>query len=73
MSFKLQNLIKIITELIITANADLKMVIEREFSWHVKQCKLMLIGNVRQTNKIQKRLKHFDMKTSKGKEDYNNY
>ena len=33
----------------------------------------MLIGNVRQTNKIQKRLKHFDMKTSKGKEDYNNY
>ena len=71
MWFKIQNLIKIITEL--TANADLKMVIEREFSWHVKQCKLMLIGNVRQTNKIQKRLKHFDMKTSKGKEDYNNY
>ena len=36
--FKIQNLIKIITEL--TTNACLKMVIEQEFSLHVKQCKL---------------------------------
>lgn len=64
---KIQNLIKIITEL--TANADLKMVIEQEFSWHVKHCQLMLIGNVMQTTRIQNRLKNFDMKTSKGKED----
>ena len=45
------------------------MVIEQEFSWHVKHCQLMLIGNVRQTTRIQNRLKNFDMKTSKGKED----
>ena len=57
---KIQNLIKIITEL--TANASLKMVIEQEFSWHVKHCKLRLIGNVRQTTRIQNRLKNFDMK-----------
>ena len=64
---KIQNLIEIITEL--TANAGLKMVIEQEFSWHVKHCKLRLIGNVRQTTRIQNRLKNFDMKTSKRKED----
>ena len=45
------------------------MVIEQEFSWHAKHCKLRLIGNVRQTTRIQNRLKNFDMKTSKGKED----
>ena len=43
---------------------------EHEFFWHAKQRKLILIGNVWQTNSIQRsKLKKFFMKISKGKGD----
>ena len=68
MFFKIQNLIKIMTEL--TTNAGQKVVSKNFLA--CEQCKLILIGNANKPNSEVK-VEEFDMKISQKGKGTNNY